>query len=414
MYLLLLILWFHVDVPFRDEWELVPHLEQLYEGTLSVYDIWKPQNEHRVFFPKIVLLSLAWLSHWNNLYELLLNLAIAVATFLVLVRHTNQVRRCIADGNAAWIPLVFSLLVFSLNQFENWFMGLQLCLFLNVFSVVVGYTLLARALTSWRCFLGAVGCGLLATFSFANGLLYWPIALLMLGLLTIAKGQRHDGQLVLWFLVSVAVSWAYFCDYSAARPSFTLPLGVAPLFLYVSYVLSYLGSPLTIFAVASPFAVPCSAAVGAGGTAAFGFLIWRLGTRDHLALPILVYPVALGCYAIGSGLMIGSGRSELGLAQALSSRYIILSSLLWIANAILLAMLGQVRTQATTLEKKRFTTHESLAGIVVVVMLVLSSVGGTVATVRRAEKRQSGRAELLNPQDAQRLLPLYPDVTVIR
>ena len=80
-YLLVFILWFCVDVPFWDEWDFVPVVGQVYQGTWSIWDIWKPHNEHRLVFPKLVLLTLAWISGWNKLYELLANFLLAVGTF---------------------------------------------------------------------------------------------------------------------------------------------------------------------------------------------------------------------------------------------------------------------------------------------------------------------------------------------
>ncbi len=36
-----------VDVPFWDQWKLVPLLEKSYEGTLSLKDLWSQHNLHR-------------------------------------------------------------------------------------------------------------------------------------------------------------------------------------------------------------------------------------------------------------------------------------------------------------------------------------------------------------------------------
>jgi hypothetical protein len=90
VYLQVLILWFCVDVPFWDEWDFVPFLGQVYQGTWSIWDVWKPHNEHRIVFPKLVLLTLAWVSDWNKLYELLANFLLAIGTFLVLLSLHDQ------------------------------------------------------------------------------------------------------------------------------------------------------------------------------------------------------------------------------------------------------------------------------------------------------------------------------------
>jgi len=412
-YLLVLILWFSVDVPFWDEWDLVPLVEQVYQGRWPVWEIWNPHNEHRLVFPEIALLTLAWLSRWNKLYELLLNVGVAGGTFLVLVHHTKRTLCSAADLTAWWVSGVISLFVFSLNQFENWFMGMQLCVFLTVFSVVTGYSLLTQALARWSYFVGAIGFGVLATFSFANGILYWPIALLMLFLLPDADHKRKGLKVVLWSLLGLTVSRLYLYDANVVHSPRTIETVYVQVLSSARYVFSYLGSPLTIFAVRTSFGADCSGIVGAAGTAAFGLLLWSLIRRYHLALSSLAYPAALGGYAIGSAFLTSLGRAGLGLSQALSSRYIIFSSLLWIANTILLAVLVNARAKADGGKEGRLRTHEYLAAMGVVLLLSLSSAGGTVAAVQRAEKRLVARDELLRPRDPERLQPLYPDSTLV-
>jgi hypothetical protein len=414
VYLLVLILWFSVDVPFWDEWDFVPFLGQVYQGTWSIWDVWKSHNEHRIVFPELVLLTLAWVSHWNKLYELLANSLLAIGTFLVLLRYTIQNLHSVAVEKSWWLPCVISLLMFSLNQFENWFMGIQLCVFLNVFSIVAGYGLLSQSLANWRCFLGAVGFGVIATFSFSNGLLYWPIALIMLFLLAVAERKRNGLKLLLWSLIGLIITWVYFYDFDFARSPLAAETAYTRAFSsYVSYVFSYLGGPLAIFAVRTTFGPLLSAVVGTAGIATFGLLLWCLIYHYQIAMASIVYPSALGCYAIGSALMTAMGRANLGLTQALSSRYIIFSSLLWIANAILLAFLSGVRAKTSGLTEKSLKTHEYIGAVVTVVLLFLSSTGGTVATMERAAKRIAARDELLRPQNVQRLQPLYPDITVV-
>ena len=413
-YLLVLILWFCVDVPFWDEWDFVPFVGQVYQGTWSIWDIWKPHNEHRLVFPKLVLLTLAWISGWNKLYELLANFLLAVGTFFVLSRCASRTLRSITTEKLQWLPGVISLQVFSLNQFENWFWGFQLCVLLNVFSIVAGYGLLSQAVASWGCFFGAVGFGIIATFSFSNGLLYWPIALLMLFLFTVVEHKRNGLRLILWSLIGLTVTQLYLYDYNFARSPLAARVFDTRVFSsYVGYVFSYLGSPLAIFAVRLPFGPLLSVAVGAAGIATFGLLLWHLVCRHHVAISSIIYPAALGCYAIGSALVTAMGRVSLGLTQALSSRYIIFSSLLWIANAILLAFLAGVRAKNTGLTERKLTTPEYVGALIAVLLLFLSSAGGTVATVERATKRLAARDELLRPQNIQRLQPLYPDIAVV-
>ena len=59
-----------VDVPYWDQWRLVPLLAALDDGTMRVSDLWAIHNEHRVLFPRLVMLGLAQLSGWNTRWEM--------------------------------------------------------------------------------------------------------------------------------------------------------------------------------------------------------------------------------------------------------------------------------------------------------------------------------------------------------
>ena len=66
----------YMDVPFFDQWELVPRLQHLSSGTLTFHDLWMQHNEHRPVVPVIVMLALARGSDWNTTLEIVVNVAL--------------------------------------------------------------------------------------------------------------------------------------------------------------------------------------------------------------------------------------------------------------------------------------------------------------------------------------------------
>jgi len=48
-----------ITIPYWDQWEFVPLLEKLHNHTLTLNDLWSQHNEHRILFPKILMLLLA-------------------------------------------------------------------------------------------------------------------------------------------------------------------------------------------------------------------------------------------------------------------------------------------------------------------------------------------------------------------
>ena len=70
---------FGVDVPFWDQWELVPFLDLWASGTLSLGDLFSQHNEHRIFFPRLIMLLLAAATGWNSRAEMWFNFSLLLA-----------------------------------------------------------------------------------------------------------------------------------------------------------------------------------------------------------------------------------------------------------------------------------------------------------------------------------------------
>ena len=78
-YIVYLISCYGVDIPSWDQWELVPLLGKMHAGKLSFADLWARHNEHRILFPRSIMLLLASLTDWNIIYELYVNVILGCA-----------------------------------------------------------------------------------------------------------------------------------------------------------------------------------------------------------------------------------------------------------------------------------------------------------------------------------------------
>lgn len=122
-------------IPYWDEWELVPLIEKMYNHTLTLADLWSQHNEHRIIFPKIVMLTLACLSHWNILLELCTNIVLAIFILLLLL----SVLKNTLKTSSSWLKIFTSLMVFSMVQYENWSWGWQIQIFMSVLVLLPQY-----------------------------------------------------------------------------------------------------------------------------------------------------------------------------------------------------------------------------------------------------------------------------------
>ena len=124
---------FGVNVLFWDQCKFVPYIEKLYTNNISFFDLFQQDNEHRPFFPRIIMLVLAYVSNYNNIYEMYFSWILALfILLLVFLMYKNSF------GTSTKMMINFlpiSFIIFTLRQFENILWGLQL----QVYSCVLGF-----------------------------------------------------------------------------------------------------------------------------------------------------------------------------------------------------------------------------------------------------------------------------------
>lgn len=200
---------YKVDVPYQDDWELVPLLDNFYQGTLSLGDFLLQHAERRHFFPKIVMIILVHFSGWNISYMLAMNILTALGIFVTLIYQMKTTMRSIGNYKIDWAIPIISLIIFSLNQWESWSWGWMLQSFMNVFVVVNGIILLANPVFNRSRFLSAVLLGIIATYSSANGIIYWFIGLLILSFISFNNNGLKKSIIILWMLAGSITIWSY-------------------------------------------------------------------------------------------------------------------------------------------------------------------------------------------------------------
>ena len=113
-----------------DDWCVRPSLLAHYaDGTLSVAELWQQHNEHRIFFPKLVMLGLGVLTRGNVLADMYFSEVLLLA---ILVIFLIACRRQLAGDWAIWLMVPIAFLVFSVRQFENMLWGFQIAFIMVV------------------------------------------------------------------------------------------------------------------------------------------------------------------------------------------------------------------------------------------------------------------------------------------
>ena len=97
------------NIPFAEEWVMLPLIEKYHEGTLAFHDFWIQYNEHRMLFPKLIIFAMALASGWNINVEVYSNILITVITlyFIYLL-----LRMCMERELSLWVMVLFSFIKF--------------------------------------------------------------------------------------------------------------------------------------------------------------------------------------------------------------------------------------------------------------------------------------------------------------
>ena len=223
--LALYIFYFGVEVPYWDEWELVPLLDTIESPgeRLQFQDLWGQHNEHRIIFPKLTLLFLARVSDWSIMLEMYAGLILLVLTMLgVWFIYRTRANRSL------WGLVPAAFVMFNLGQWENILWGWQVTIWLQMAGVVWAIYFLSRR--SLRGTLAAVLAAVVASYSFNSGLLIWPVGLLMLALLR--AGKRSFG---IWSAAGIATFVLYYSDYAFPRNGYSITTTLVRPLKTVSY-----------------------------------------------------------------------------------------------------------------------------------------------------------------------------------
>jgi hypothetical protein len=328
-----------VNVPYADEWTNVLRVEKWDAGRLTFDDLIRPHNGHRILIPRLIFLAFAEMAHGNVRGEMFFSLFLCVLTSAGLL---YLLRRTLRTG---WPPVLalwalINVLLFSPIQAENWLWGFQLQIFLSnlcVVGAVIAVT--ANLRLAIRMTLAAF-FAVAGTLSFGNGLLIWPIIILLM----IVHGETRR-RLLTWSGVTLVIFCGYFFTYHGKD----LTRAVAHWWDYPLFFVAFLGAPLAQIPNTNPMVLPV--VVGAILCAAyFGLLIYCLrrgvAERDGVWL-------ALGVYPIGGALLAAASRAHFSAQRALDSRYTT------IATILLVSLIGL----AVSLYFERPSTKRKLAGL---------------------------------------------------
>ena len=329
-----------VDMPWGDAWDSTRLLlEKMEAGTLGVGDFFAFHNEHRIFFPRLLTLGLAKLTHWNVRAELLMIWILLCLCSLNLWR-VAQVSGWLNSRARYWLLLGTNILLFTPLQWENLLWGFQIGFILPL-ATMTACLWVAPSLRRPFDFLATMVLCLISTFSIASGFASWfltaPLLLLWNGK-TPARGERI--WRLIWASVGIVSIFFYFHGIvqPAAHPS---PMeAIRHPLQAVCFALAYLGNPFG--SAGTPFEQTSIAQI-AGAALVIVLLVsvlylWRC-RRDRTLLAHSLPWLSLTSIALTNAVLTTFGRLGFGISGATPSRYVSFAIMLPIGLLFLVSLI---------------------------------------------------------------------------
>jgi len=289
-------------------------------------------NEHRLVVPRLWFLADIWLFQGTQAFLIVVTIVSSTIHAVVLALVFRGL------GHRGWVLWIFAAAalgaVLSPAQWENLVWGFQVQFIQVWLFATLAFVAVSRAegRHSWGLVLAAVAAGLLSTYSMANGLLVWPV-LVVLALWCGVRG----GPLWLLLAVAAAVVGIEAAGFHA-HPGHGDPLKT-------------MAEPWKILRYAFRYLTNAIGAIGTRGQEIVGALLFLMTIGmavDAVIRPSRYRPghaVLLGIagFVIGAALLTALGRVTFGLGQANATRYATPSFIfLLVCSALLLDRLVRV------------------------------------------------------------------------
>ena len=304
-------------VPAGDLWSQFPFIERGVRGNISLSELWAQHNEHRIPLARLQFVIDYRFFEGTNVY-----LFASIATSCLLLGGTFAA--AVWFDKRDWLLALGVLAVAAsaalpLSGSENLLGAFQVHFvqgFLFSTVALLGLVLAARSIVASRQsgWTGVTAIAAVAsTYSLANGLLVWMIV--VVAAIVLGLRRRNTAALAIAGVVTIATYLWHFEPVS--ERSLSDPVGLA------HYVVLFLGSAPTPTAGTAAIA-------GAIGLVSV-VLLCRLAWLDRAGRSTLVpFGAAVSAFIALSAVLTATSRLDLGVTQALGSRYSIASWTFWL------------------------------------------------------------------------------------
>ena len=309
---LVLIQHYQVNAVLGDQWDDVSVIRQSYLHFPDWSSLWSVHNGNRIFFPNLIVLGLAYGVHFNiDVEEYLGALMLFAATALLIWSHK---RRSPRTPLIAYCPVAFLTLTFA--QWSNALWGFQIAWFLVVLALALVIALLDRPRLTWWVFIAAALASVVGSYSSLQGLVIWPVGLLLLFL-----RRRPRWTYASWIALAAATTALYFYNYPNAGTANSPRLALEHPYMAAKFFFFALGDVVGMqmkFGQTSANGLIMAFGITIFVLAVVVLIRWGIRRDTESGAPI---GIAMIVFGLLFDVMITEGRLAFGIWGASQSRY---------------------------------------------------------------------------------------------
>jgi hypothetical protein len=196
------------DVIYADTWTYIEMIGHFLSGRLSLAELYSSHNESRPIVLNIILLMSAKFDHLNLIHVEYLSIVFSAITVGAIMYFCRGMFDDLL--HALFVFALIRPLMFSLAQWENWLLPINIAFFASVTFLVCSILLMHRQVIRRSSkvisadFAASVLLSVLALFSMGGGIVVWivkAIQILLVRMLfgsrTVASGGRIWGRFAL-------------------------------------------------------------------------------------------------------------------------------------------------------------------------------------------------------------------------
>ena len=326
------IYFFGVNVPFWDGWEIIRLLDDFQTNGISFSGLFSQHNEHRILFPKIVLLLSGMATNWNVKFQMYLSqLLVSISYVVCFLNLRNAYPEDVSFRKKQIIACLFiGAFCFNSSYCELFLWGFAISVIMVGTATVFGLFSFQKYFSSGssKQLIICVICAVVASFSSAQGLFLWVVCFALFILTFISKESSKPTLKVMavFTFAGIACILLYFVNFHFIEGHDSLKAHTFPEILGYFFLMIggkyFSGNPILMFVL---------------GLIEFIFsLIITVLLIKKKKIKENIFPLGMIYYGYAFAGSLAIGRGANGIYGLVASRYLSLCSFSAIGIIIIL------------------------------------------------------------------------------